>query len=160
RHRRLDTEQLEVLQVPRVVAARDDPLDAVLLARHLADQDVVLVVAGDGDQHLAPLYACPLHHPELGAVAVLRLVLELLLDGGESPRVLPAQRDLVALGAQLATKVQADLAGPDDDHVHQPTSTGSLSPMTAPSSISIAFCVGHTVDSPCSSYHCARIGSR
>src|SRR3954447_16160233 len=47
RHRRLHPEQLEVLQVARVVAARDHPVDAVLLARHLTDEDVVLVVAGD-----------------------------------------------------------------------------------------------------------------
>ena len=50
RDRRLDAEQLEVLEVARVVAARDHALDAVLLARDLADQDVVLVVAGHGDR--------------------------------------------------------------------------------------------------------------
>ena len=37
-------------EVARVVAARDHALDAVLLARDLRDQDVVLVVAGHGDR--------------------------------------------------------------------------------------------------------------
>ena len=55
-------------------------LDAVLLARHLADQDVVLVVAGDGDHEVGALDAGALEHPQLGAVAVLDRVLELLLD--------------------------------------------------------------------------------
>ena len=50
RDRRLDAEQLEVLQVARVVAARDHALHPVLLARDLGDQDVVLVVAGHGDR--------------------------------------------------------------------------------------------------------------
>ena len=80
RDRRLDAEQLEVLEVARVVAARDDPLDAVLLARDLADEDVVLVVAGHGDHQVGALDARALEHPQLGAVAVLDAVLELLLD--------------------------------------------------------------------------------
>ena len=44
---RRDPEQVEVRLVARVVHARDHLLDAVLLARDLADHDVVLVVAGD-----------------------------------------------------------------------------------------------------------------
>ena len=88
RHGGLDAEQLEVLEVARVVAARDHALDAVLLARDLADEDVVLVVAGHRDHHVGALDAGPLEHPELGAVAVLRAVLELLLDG----RVATARR--------------------------------------------------------------------
>src|SRR5439155_18795838 len=136
-HRRLDAEQLEVLQVPRVVAARDDPLDPVLLAGDLADQQVVLVVTGDGDQHLAALDTGALHHPELRAVAVLRLMLELLLDRGKARRVRLDQRDLVTLRTKLAPEVEADLAGADDDHVHQETPTGPL-PATASWSISIA----------------------
>ena len=49
--------------------------------RDLADQDVVLVVAGDGDHELGALDARALQDPELGGVAVLGDVLELLLDG-------------------------------------------------------------------------------
>jgi hypothetical protein len=61
-HRRLDSQQLEVLQVSRVVAARDDPLAEVLLLGDLADEDVVLVVAGDRDDEVGALDPCPLEH--------------------------------------------------------------------------------------------------
>jgi hypothetical protein len=116
--RRLDPEQLEVLQVARVVAARDHPLDPVLLARDLADQDVVLVVAGHGDHEVGALDAASLEHPQLGPVAVLRGVLELLLDRREPALVGLDHGQLVALVDQLTGEVPADLAGPYDDHVH------------------------------------------
>ena len=71
---------LKCWQVARVVDAGDDPLAAVLLLGHLADEDVVLVVAGDGDHQVGALDAGALEHPQLGRVAVLDGVLELLLD--------------------------------------------------------------------------------
>ena len=88
RHRRLDAEQLEVLEVPRVVDAGDDPLAEVLLLGDLADQQVVLVVAGDRDHEVGALDARALEHPQLGGVAVLDGVLELLLDGQVAAAVL------------------------------------------------------------------------
>ena len=115
---RLDAEQLEVLEVARVVAARDHALDAVLLARHLGDEDVVLVVAGHGDHQVGALDAGALQHPQLGAVAVLDAVLELLLDDRVAARVGLDHGHLVALGDQLASEVPADLAGSHDQHVH------------------------------------------
>src|SRR5215218_7853764 len=51
-----------------------------LLLGHLADEDVVLVVAGDGDHQIGAHDAGALEHPELRGVAVLDGVLELLLD--------------------------------------------------------------------------------
>src|SRR4051812_17204260 len=118
RHGGLDAEQLEVLKVARVVAARDHALHAVLLAGDLADQNVVLVVAGHGDDQVGALDAGPLEHPQLRAVAVLRGVLELLLDGAEARPVVLDDRQLVALVDQLASQVPADLPGTDDDDVH------------------------------------------
>src|SRR5205823_10430895 len=115
---RLDPEKLEVLQVSRVVAAGHDPLDAVLLARDLGDQDVVLVVAGHRDDEVAALDPRALEHPELGAVAVLDAVLELLLDDRVADGVGLDERDLVALLDELAREVPADLAGSDDHDVH------------------------------------------
>ena len=118
RHRGLDVEQLEVLEVARVVDAGDDPLDAVLLLGHLADQDVVLVVAGDRDHQVGALDARALEHPQLGRVAVLDGVLELLLDDAVARVVGLDQRHLAVLGDQLAREVPPDLAGAGDDHVH------------------------------------------
>jgi hypothetical protein len=63
RDRGLDAEQVEVLSVAGVVDAGNDLADVVLLARDLADQDVVLVVAGDGDHHVCALHPGPLEHP-------------------------------------------------------------------------------------------------
>src|SRR3954453_2367843 len=118
RHRRLHAEQLEVLQVARVVAARDHAVDAVLLARDLADKDVVLVVAGHRDHEVSALDPGALEHPQLRAVAVLNRVLELLLDRPEAVAVVLDHGQPVALADQLASQVPADLAGADDDHVH------------------------------------------
>ena len=59
-------------------------VDAVLLARDLRDQDVVLVVAGHGHDQVGALDAGALEHPQLRAVAVLGAVLELLLDDARS----------------------------------------------------------------------------
>ena len=103
-------EQLEVLEVARVVDAGDDPLDAVLLLGHLADQDVVLVVAGDRDHQVGALDAGALEHPQLGRVAVLDGVLELLLDDAVAAVIGLDQRDLAVLGDQLPREVPADLA--------------------------------------------------
>ena len=81
RDRRLDAQQPEVVVVAGVVDARDDPVAQVLLLGDLADEDVVLVVAGDRDHEVGALDAGALEHPQLGRVAVLHRVLELLLVG-------------------------------------------------------------------------------
>ena len=60
---RLDPEQVEVLAVARVVDPGDDPVDQVLLLRDLADQHVVLVVAGDRDHHVGALRSRPARAP-------------------------------------------------------------------------------------------------
>ena len=86
--------------------------------RDLADQHVVLVVAGDRDHHVGALDPGPLQHPELGGVAVGDVVLELLLDGQVATAVALDHRHLVVLFEQLAGEVPAHLAGADDDDVH------------------------------------------
>ena len=93
--------------VARVVDAGDDPVAEVLLLGDLADEHVVLVVAGDGDHEVGALDARALEHPQLGRVAVLDGVLELLLDRQVARAVALDQRDLVALGDQLAREVAA-----------------------------------------------------
>ena len=119
RDRRLDAEQAEVLEVARIVDPGDDPLDAVLLLGHLADEDVVLVVAGDRDDQVGALDAGALEDPQLGGVAVLDGVLELLLDHAEAAMVGLDERYLALLGDELAGEVPAHLARPGDDHVHR-----------------------------------------
>src|SRR5829696_1783618 len=153
--RRLDAQQLEVREVARVVAAGDDPLAEVLLLGDLADEEVVLVVPGDGDDQVCALDARALEHPQLRRVAVLDRVLELLLDRQVAAPVLLDHRHLVAAFEQLAREVPADLARTGDDHVqtrHQASSA-------AFSSCSIAICVGQIVCTPCSAYQAARRGS-
>ena len=78
--RRRDAEQVEVRLVARVVDARDHLRDAVLLLRDLADDDVVLVVAGDRHHQVGPLHPGPLQHEQLGRIARTHDVLELLLE--------------------------------------------------------------------------------
>ncbi len=60
-----------------------------------------------------------LEHPQLGRVAVLGGVLELLLDRQVARARGLDQRDLVVLGDQLPREVASDLAGADDDRVHR-----------------------------------------
>src|SRR4051794_27187675 len=116
--RGLDAEQLEVLQVPRVVDAGDDAVDEVLLLGHLPDEQVVLVVAGHRDHQVGALDARALQHPQLRAVAVLHRVLELLLDHEVAAPVGLDQRHLLALLDELSGEVPADLAAADDEDVH------------------------------------------
>src|SRR4051794_33970887 len=153
--RGLDAEQLEVVEVAGVVDAGDDPLAEVLLLGHLADEEVVLVVARDRDHEVGALDPRALEHPQLGGVAVLDRVLELLLDGQVAAAVLLDHRHLVALVDELASEVPADLAGAGHDHVQ----AGHQLPNAAVVSCSIAICVGQIVRTPCSLYQAARRGS-
>ena len=85
--RRRDPEQVEVRLVARVVHARDHLRHAVLLARDLADDQVVLVVAGEREHDVGrPRDARALEDVELGRVAALHLVLELVLERARSGR--------------------------------------------------------------------------
>src|SRR5262249_35676947 len=104
-----------------VVDARDDPRAEVLLLGDLADEEVVLVVAGDRDGEVGAVDARALEDPQLGRVAVLDRVLELLLDSQVARAIALDDRDLVVLGDQLACQVPADLAGAGDDDVHAAT---------------------------------------
>src|SRR5262245_52836059 len=177
RHVRLDPQQLEVRPVPRVVDPGDDPVDEVLLLRHLADQHVVLVVAGHCDHHVRARDPGALQHPELGRVAVLDVVLELLLDRQIAVPVVLDHAHLMALVEQLPREVPTDLPRARDDDVlprflaHQlPADSAPVADpswlvapaasRTSRSSISIATRVGEITLTPCFSYHSARSGSR
>ena len=117
---RRDAEQVEVRLVARVVDAGDHLVDAVLLARELADDDVVLVVARHRDDDARrPLDPGALEHDELGRVAVDDLVLELVLEPLEAVAPLLDQRHLVPAAEQAAREVRADLAAACDQDVHQ-----------------------------------------
>src|SRR6266511_4982249 len=71
--------------VARVVHARDHLWDLVLLLGDLADDEVVLVVAGDREHEVRrPLDAGPLEDEELRRVSALHDVLELLLERREA----------------------------------------------------------------------------
>ena len=144
---RRDPEQVEVRLVARVVDARDHVADAVALARELADDDVVLVVAGRGDEQVGrALDAGALEHEELGRVAADHLVLELGLELVEPVRPLLDQRHLVAGAQQRAREVRADLAAACDQDVHQTGASSAL--RTALTSVSIAADVGQTIRIP------------
>ena len=60
-----------------------------------------------------------LEDPELGRVAVLDGVLELLLDGQVALAVALDERDLVPLAMSSRARFQPDLAAAGDDHVHR-----------------------------------------
>ena len=80
RHGQRDPDHVEVRLVAGVVDARDHLRHAVLLLGHLADDDVVLVVAGDRHHQVGPLHPGPLQHEQLGRIARTHDVLELLLE--------------------------------------------------------------------------------
>ena len=114
-----DPEQVEVRLVPGIVHARDHLVRAVALARHLADDHVVLVVAGDCDDEVRR--ACdarPLEDEELGRIADDRRVLEVLLELNEAVPVLLDDRHLVPHASKRAREVRADLATARDEDEH------------------------------------------
>src|SRR5204862_5379006 len=134
--------------VAGVVAAGDDPIAEVLLLGDLADEDVVLVVAGDGHDEMRALDARPLEHPQLGAVAVLHGMLELLLDAQVGGAVGLDERDLLPVADQLAREVQPDLAAADDDDVHQDAAISAM----ASWNIAMPSFTAQIVCRPCSAY--------
>ena len=107
-----------MLEVPRVVDASNDPLAAVLLLGDLADQDVVLIIAGDRDHQIRPRDTGSLQHPQLGRVPVLDRVLEFLLHHAVASVIGFDQRHLAVLADQLPREVPPDLPRARDDHVH------------------------------------------
>ena len=135
--------------VARIVDARDHLRHAVLLLRELADHHVVLVVAGEREHDVRrPRDAGALEHEELGRVAALHLMLELLLEPLEAIAALLDQRHLVAEADERPRDVGADLAAAGDDHVHQAGTCGTAQARTASPSMSIAVFVGQTVRRP------------
>ena len=142
--------------VAGVVHARDHLWDAVLLPRDLADDHVVLVVAREREHNVGrPRDSRPLEHEELGRVASLHLVLELVLELLEAVTPLLDQRHLVAEAEERAHDVRADLAAAGDDDIHQPGTSsaagraiGIAHVRADSSSLSIATLVGQTVSSP------------
>ncbi len=98
---------------------------AVLLAGDLADDHVVLVVAGEREDDVGRTCdAGPLEHEELGRVAALHLVLELLLERVVAVAPLFDQRHLVPEAEERARDVRTDLAATRDDEVHQSSLLG------------------------------------
>ena len=140
--------------VSRVVHAGDHLLGAVALARHLADDHVVLVVARDCDHEVGrPGDARALEDEELSRVADDRGMLELLLELGEPVAPLLDDRHLVAHATERTREVRADLAGACDEDEHQEAAAGARTgltaqDLTASDSTSIAFEVGQTVRRP------------
>ena len=117
--------------------------------RELADDHVVLVVAGEREHDVGRSRdAGALEHEELGRVAALHLMLELLFEALEAVAALLDQRHLVAEADERPCNVGADLAAAGDDHVHQAGTAGIAHARTASPSVSIAVFVGQTVRSP------------
>src|SRR5438270_1070979 len=106
--------------VPRVVHTRDHLLDAVLLACDLADDDVVLVVAGDGHDDVGRSRdPRALEHEDLRRISAQNLVLELALEPLEAVAALLDERNLVPETKQASREILADLAAAGDEGVHQ-----------------------------------------
>ena len=102
-----------------VVHARDHLLGAVALTRHLADDHVVLVVAGHGDQEIRrPPDPRPFEDEDLRCVTDDRRVLELVLKLNEALATLLDDRHLVAHAPKCSGEVRADLSASRDQDEH------------------------------------------
>ena len=149
-HRGRDAQQVEVLLIAGVVHAGHDVLHPEVLLGHLPDDDVVLIVAGDGDAHVGAGHAGGLQHEQLGAVAVAGHVLELGLQRGQARRAHLDDGHLVPQAQQRARHVGTGLATADDDRVHQASSWYSAAKARrAPSIMSMAVRVGQMHVRPC-----------
>ena len=143
-----DPEQVEVLLVARIVDPGDDLGDAVALARELADDQVVLVVAGHGEDELRrPGDPGQLEHVELGRVAEQHLMLELLLELLEARRALLDQRHLVPPRRSERATFAPTLPPPATiAYIRRSSPPRRL--RTRVASSEIAVCVGQTVSIP------------
>jgi hypothetical protein len=131
--------------VAGIVDARDHFRDIKFLPGELADDDVVLVVAGDRDDDVRrPAEAGPLEDEDLGRVAVDRAVLELLLEALVARLLLLDEDELVAEREQRPGDADPDLPSSHDDDEHQlPPAESTLWLSSA-----IAVFVGETTSKP------------
>ena len=100
----------EEVLVARVVDARDGARHVEVVLGHLADDEVVLVVAGDRGHDGGPVGAGLGEVRALAAVAVDDDGAQLVADALGGPGVLLHEHELVALGQELLGEVEADVA--------------------------------------------------
>src|SRR4051812_21342936 len=121
----VDAEVAEQLLVLRVVHPRDRARHVEVVFRHLADDEIVLVVAGDGRDDVRPV------RPRLAEVLALAAVVrdhdgpDLVRDLRRARGILLEEDDLVARLDELFGEVEADLSSADDEHEHGQSSRES-----------------------------------
>ena len=104
--------------VARVVDARDGARHVEVVLGHLADDEVVGVIAGHRGHDAGPVGARLGEVRALAAVTVDDHRAQLVADALRAARVLLHEHQLMALGQQLLGQVEADAAATDDDHEH------------------------------------------
>src|SRR5262249_18827502 len=135
----VDPEELEQLLVARVVDARDRLADAVALLRDLGDDEIVLVVARDGEHELrGGADPGPPGDGDLRPVPTDAHRPELLLEPREAVRPLLDQRDLVSEVEQGPRHVRAHLPPTRDHDVHQAVFTSGTAACTVSSRAEMA----------------------
>ena len=137
--------------VARIVDARDHLRHAVLLLRDLADDDVVLVVAGDRKNEIRRTCdAAALERVDLGRVPELDLVLELRLELLEA--ILLCSITVISWPMPISARARFAPTFPSarDEDVHRPATGARFTSRTRTASVSteIAVEVGQTVRSP------------
>ena len=106
--------------IARIVHAGDHLRHAVALLRELADDEVVLVVPRHREDEVGwPLDPGSLEDEELGRIAALDDVLELLLERGEPVAALLDQRHLVTRPQEQTREVRPHFPASGNEDVHQ-----------------------------------------
>ena len=119
-HRDVDAPRLvEQPLVVRVVDARDHARHSELLLRQQRDDEVVLVIAGCGDDDVDAFEAGLVQRADLARVGDEPLHVERGAQAGDEVGVLLDEHDLVAGVAEVAGDVDADVPRSGDGDLHE-----------------------------------------
>lgn len=115
----IDSEPGKKRFVRRRVDAGDGSGNVEALLGHLANHEVVFVLAGHGRHNIGPTEADFRHEPGLAAVALKNDLSQLVGQSTGSRPVFLDQKNFVTRGGQVFSEVVADVAAAHEDNVHR-----------------------------------------
>src|SRR6266699_4740787 len=113
-----DAQLLKNFLVLRVIQSRNSTFNLKVALRHLANDDVILVFAGDGDNHICTVYSDLFHGPGFAGVAAHYCLAQLLFEGLITSLAFLQEQDLMPPLQQIFGEVVANVSTTPYDNIH------------------------------------------